>query len=96
MKNHTDVLIFHTAICAGASQISLDGRRKLKICVALSHKRSGMEIFMTLLGLEWYWWLVIVVVLAISIPFKIKFMKWWSKREQEKKKELHGKWGDDE
>ena len=53
-------------------------------------------IFMTLVGLEWYWWLVIVAVLAISIPFKIKFMKWWSKREQEKKKEQHGKWGDDE
>ena len=52
--------------------------------------------FMTLSGLEWYWWLVIVAVLAISIPFKIKFMKWWSKREQEKKKEQHGKWGDDE
>ncbi len=96
MKNHTGVLIFRTAICAGASQISLDGRHKLEICVASSHKRSGMEIFMTFSGLEWYWWLVIVVVLAISIPFKIKFMKWWSKWEQEKKKELHGKWGDDE
>ncbi len=23
MKNHTDVLIFHTAICAGASQIAM-------------------------------------------------------------------------
>ena len=51
---------------------------------------------MTLLGLEWYWWLVIVAVLALSIPFKINFMKWWSKREQEKKEEQHGKWGDDE
>ncbi len=46
MKNHTDVLIFHTAICAGASQISPDGRRKLEICVAPSRKRSGMEIKM--------------------------------------------------
>ncbi len=46
MKNHTDVLIFHTAFCAGASQISLDGRRKLEICVAPSRKRSGMEINM--------------------------------------------------
>lgn len=34
------------AICAGASQISPDGRRKLAICVALPRKRSGMEIFM--------------------------------------------------
>ena len=41
------MLIFHAAICAGASQISLDGRRKLEICVVLSHKRSGMEFNMT-------------------------------------------------
>ncbi len=51
---------------------------------------------MAFLGLEWYWWLVIAAALAISVPFKIRFMKWWSKREQEKKKEQHGKWGDDE
>lgn len=51
---------------------------------------------MMLFDLEWYWWLVIVAVLVISIPFKIKFMNRWSKREQEKKKEQHGKWGDDE
>ena len=38
---------------------------------------------MTLLGLEWYWWLLIAVILVISVPFKIKFMKWWSKRQQE-------------
>ena len=47
------------------------------------------------LGLAWYWWLVIVVVLIVSIPFKVKFMKWWSKRKQEKKGQ-RGKWGDDE
>ncbi len=47
-------------------------------------------------GLAWYWWLVIVVVLVISIPFKVRFMKWWNKRQQEKKKEQHGKWGDEE
>ena len=40
-------------------------------------------------------WLVIVVVLIISIPFKVKFMKWWSKRQQEKNGQ-RGKWGDDE
>ncbi|BDF34220.1 hypothetical protein CE91St62_22850 [Lachnospiraceae bacterium] len=51
---------------------------------------------MTFLGLEWYWCLVIVAVLAISVPLKIKFVKWWNKREQEKKKEQHGKWGEDE
>ena len=26
------------------------------------------------LGLAWYWWLVIVAVLIISIPFKVKFI----------------------
>ena len=51
---------------------------------------------MTLLGLEWYWWLVIAVILVISIPFKIKFINWWNKRSQEKKKNQKGKWGDDE
>jgi len=42
-----------------------------------------------------HWWLVIVAVLIISIPFKVKFMKWWSKNQQEKKGQ-RGKWGDDE
>ena len=51
---------------------------------------------MTLLGLEWYWWLLIAVILVISVPFKIKFMKWWSKRRQEQKDSRLGKWGDDE
>ena len=46
------------------------------------------------LGLAWYWWLVIVVVLIVSIPFKIKFMKWWSKRQQGKNQRR--KWGGDE
>ncbi len=57
-------------------------------------KGGGMEIFM-FLGLAWYWWLVIMAVLIISIPFKVKFMKWWSKRQREKKGP-RGKWGDDE
>ncbi len=48
------------------------------------------------LGLEWYWWIMILAVLAISVPFKVKFMKWWSNREQERKKGTHGKWEDDE
>lgn len=48
---------------------------------------------MMLLGFEWYWWLVILVVLAISIPFKVKFMKWLNERQREKKKEQRGKWG---
>ena len=32
------------------------------------------------LGLEWYWWLVILAVLAVLLPVKVKFMKWWSRR----------------
>ena len=47
------------------------------------------------LGLAWYWWLVIVAALIVSIPFKVMFMKWWSKRQQEKNGQ-RGKWGDDE
>ena len=58
----------------------------------------GLQIrrFFYVLGLQWYWWLVIVAVLVISIPFKIKFMKWWSKRQQEQKGSQRGKWGDEE
>lgn len=48
------------------------------------------------LGTPWYLWLIIVAVLIISIPFKIRFMKWWSKRRQEQKDSRRGKWGDDE
>lgn len=51
---------------------------------------------MTFLGLEWYLWLVIVAVLVISIPFKIKFMKWWNSHRQEQKNNRRGKWGDEE
>lgn len=45
MKNNADAIIFHTAICAGASQISLDGRRKFEVCAAPSGKmlRNGEE-----------------------------------------------------
>jgi hypothetical protein len=38
------MLIFHTAICAGASQIATDGRRELDVLVATPSLRSGMEI----------------------------------------------------
>ena len=47
------------------------------------------------LGIQWYWWLRIAAAAAISIPFKIRFMKWWNKRQQEKKDSRLGKWGDD-
>lgn len=48
------------------------------------------------LGLSWYWWLVIVAALIVSLPFKLRFMKWWSRRRQEQKKNQSGKWGDGE
>jgi hypothetical protein len=54
------------------------------------------EITLMFLGLEWYWWLVILAVLAISVPCKVKFMKWWARQEKSKKKEQRGKWGDEE
>ena len=44
------------------------------------------------LGLHWYWWLVIVAVVLLSIPVKLKFMQWWSQRRREKNQ--RGKWGD--
>ncbi|WP_193708318.1 hypothetical protein [Alkalibaculum sporogenes] len=47
------------------------------------------------LGMDWYWWIFIVALLFISIPFKIKFIKWWEKRQQRKKNSQKDKWGDD-
>ena len=44
------------------------------------------------LGLQWYWWLAIAAALAISIPFKVRFMRWWSRRRQGKN--WQGRWGD--
>ena len=38
------MLIFHTAICAGASQIATDGRRELDVLVATPSILSGMEV----------------------------------------------------
>ncbi|MCI9463927.1 MAG: hypothetical protein HFI48_08575 [Lachnospiraceae bacterium] len=49
-----------------------------------------------LLGLEWHWWIVLLVLLAVSIPFKIKFLKWWNRRRQETKKDRNEKWGDEQ
>ena len=30
------------------------------------------EVAIMFLGMEWYWWLLIVVALVICIPFKVK------------------------
>ena len=57
---------------------------------------SELEVMIMFLGLEWYGWLVVVAALIITIPLKIKFMKWWNKRRQEQKDSRRGKWGDDE
>lgn len=46
-------------------------------------------------NLEWYWWIVFLILLAVSVPFKIQFMKRQNRRRQEKKQKQHGKWGDD-
>lgn len=48
------------------------------------------------LGMEWYWWLVIVIVFVVMLPLKIKCMKWWGRRGQEKRNHQRGKWGEEE
>ena len=48
-----------------------------------------------LLGLEWYWWLVIALLVIVLLPIKIKFMKWWGQRKDTVQKQK-GKWGDEE
>ena len=44
------------------------------------------------LGLEWYWWIVILAILIVSIPFKLRFLRWWENRQKEKNS--HEKWGE--
>lgn len=48
------------------------------------------------LGFTWYWWVILVVLLAISLPFKVKFMKWWRQRQKERQNTQRDKWGDEE
>ncbi|MGO3751686.1 MAG: hypothetical protein ACTJGH_02840 [Peptoniphilaceae bacterium] len=36
--------------------------------------------------MEWYWWLIIGVIVIISIPIKIKFLRGWNK---DKKDDFH-------
>lgn len=45
------------------------------------------------LGIEGYWWLIVIIIAVLSIPFKVKLMKRWN--EHRKSRET-GKWGDDE
>ena len=51
---------------------------------------------MKILGLEWYWWLAIIATVALSIPFKIRFLRWWNQRQQERGANQEEKWGNDE
>ena len=43
VKNHTDVLIFHTAICDEASQISPDATREIALRLSLALPRYASE-----------------------------------------------------
>lgn len=47
------------------------------------------------LGLEWYWWLVVAIVVIVAIPIKVMFLKRWS-ASQRNKQQSRSKWGDDE
>lgn len=81
-------ILFHFDFTAGALRF-----HSVFLFLHYKNYKEGLKMF---LGLAWYWWVVTVVLLVVSIPFKIKFTKWWSKRQQEKKKEQRGKWGEDE
>lgn len=37
--------------------------------------------------MRWSTWLIIILIVLVSIPFKIKFVKWWDKRQKEKNDE---------
>lgn len=45
------------------------------------------------LGIEGYWWLIVIIIAVLSIPLKVKLMKRWNERRKNKET---GKWGDDE
>lgn len=57
--------------------------------------RRKKEVTSMFSGLKWYWWLVIGAALIVSVSFKVKFIKWWSRREQDKEKGQGWKWGND-
>lgn len=50
---------------------------------------------MKFIDMEWYWWLIILAGAAVLIPVKVKFMKWWS-RKQKEEKDSRNRWGDEE
>ena len=38
------------------------------------------------LGMEWYWWIVLVIAVGVLIPLKLKFMHEWSKMRNDRGK----------
>ena len=46
----------------------------------LPQKKEVTNMF---LGMKWYKWLLIAAVFLIALPYKIRFIKWWSGRETE-------------
>lgn len=48
-----------------------------------------------LFGLAWHWWVIILLVI-LSIPLKIKFMRWWQTRLDRQSRKPENKWGDEE
>ena len=48
------------------------------------------------LGMEWYWWIVLVIAVGGLTPLKLKFMHEWSKRRQEKRRNSEENGGDEE
>ncbi|MCP3316277.1 hypothetical protein NAU98_09450 [Clostridioides difficile] len=32
--------------------------------------------------MKWYTWLTIILIILLSIPLKIKFIKWWDRRQK--------------
>ncbi len=68
----------------------------MKNTLVLMRRFRKQEVKFMFSGLEWYWWLVILALLVVSVPFKVKFMKWWERRRREKKKEQDGEGRDEE
>lgn len=52
--------------------------------------------FFMFAGLSWQWWLAILILLVLSIPLKIRFLKWWGEQRDSRRKKEQGKWGDEE
>ncbi len=47
-----------------------------------------------LLGLKWYWWLILTMIFILSLPLKVIFVKWWSRHRSDKERQQKDKWGE--